>query len=251
MRSVDPRVRRLADDMIRRFAARLKEFDAVNIQLEHGTLGNRQADIIRRFKILAEAAPTLSVTFHTILPHEAVNYLSVLKRLSRLDLAGANRLYFGVKKASWVNQEIYGSLRQLSKNKSVSVIVHTRRDMRLMRYVHRLPKVFDHPLVFMSPEVARELKRTTTRASVPMLARLPAGAKIIGVFGFLSEYKGFETVIRALHLLPEDYHIAFFGGVHPTKSGETRRSILTSGCCSTRRMSTSPCSTISRTSPYL
>jgi glycosyltransferase involved in cell wall biosynthesis len=217
MRSVDPRVRRLADDMVRRFAERLKDFDAVNIQLEHGTLGDRQIDIIRRFKMLAEAAPALSVTFHTVLQHETVNYFSVIKRLSRLDLQGANRLYFGVKHASRVNKEIYGSLRRLATVKPVSVIVHNRRDMRLMRYVHRLPKVYDHPLVFMSPQVARDLKRTTTRASIPMLARLPASSKVIGVFGFLSEYKGFESVIRALHLLPDDYHVAFFGGVHPNE----------------------------------
>jgi glycosyltransferase involved in cell wall biosynthesis len=217
MRSIDPRVRRLANDMIREFAARLKEFDAVNIQLEHGTLGQRQVDIIRRFKILAAAAPALSVTFHTILPHQTVNYAAIIKRLSVLDFKGAKSLYFGVKHASRMNFEIYGALRRLAKSKPVSVIVHTRRDMRLMRYVHQLPKVFDHPLVFMSPEAALELKRTTTRASVPMLGRLPVGAKVIGVFGFLSEYKGFETVIRALHLLPEDYHIAFFGGVHPNE----------------------------------
>lgn len=217
MRSKNARVRRLADDKIKGFASRLKEFDAVNIQLEHGTLGQRHTDIVRRFKILAAAAPSLSVTFHTILPYEPVDYFAILKQLGRLDVWGAGRLYFEVSRAHRMNSEIYGSLRRLAKSKSVSVIVHTRRDMRLMRYVHRLPKVFDHPLVFMSPEVAREMKRKTTRAGVPVLARLPTGAKIIGVFGFLSEYKGFETVIRALHLLPNDYHIAFFGAVHPNE----------------------------------
>jgi glycosyltransferase involved in cell wall biosynthesis len=116
-----------------------------------------------------------------------------------------------------MNNEIYGSLRQLAKSKSVSIIVHTRRDMRLMRYVHRLPNVFDHPLAYMPPETTQELRRTTTRASFPILDRLPAAAKVIGVFGFLSEYKGFEVVIRALHLLPDDYHVAFFGGVHPNE----------------------------------
>ena len=217
MRSVDPRVRRLADGMIKRFAKRLKEFDCVNIQLEHGTLGQRQVDIIRRFKILANAAPALSVTFHTILQQANVDYLALFKRVSVLDFKGAHSLYFGVRNTSRMCNEIYGSLRRLSRRKSVSVIVHTRRDMRLMRYVHRLPRVLDHPLVFMSPDTANELKRTTTRASVPILARLPPGAKVIGVFGFLSEYKGFETVIRALHLLPDDYHVAFFGGVHPNE----------------------------------
>jgi len=44
---------------------------------------------------------------------------------------------------------------------------------------------------------------------------LPPGAKLFGTFGFLSPYKGFDTAIRALKLLPPDHHLLIFGGVHP------------------------------------
>ena len=40
---------------------------------------------------------------------------------------------------------------------------------------------------------------------------------LIGVFGFLDEYKGFGTAIRALHHLPKNYHLLIFGGVHPNE----------------------------------
>lgn len=35
------------------------------------------------------------------------------------------------------------------------------------------------------------------------------------VFGFFSEYKGPDTLIRAMHKLPDNYHLLVFGGLHP------------------------------------
>jgi glycosyltransferase involved in cell wall biosynthesis len=50
-----------------------------------------------------------------------------------------------------------------------------------------------------------------------VLDPIPAECKLIGVFGFLGRYKGFDTVVRALHHLPKDYHLLIFGGVHPNE----------------------------------
>ena len=48
-----------------------------------------------------------------------------------------------------------------------------------------------------------------------MLDALPADAVLIGVFGFLNEYKGIGTAIQALQHLPKNHHLLIFGGVHP------------------------------------
>jgi glycosyltransferase involved in cell wall biosynthesis len=50
-----------------------------------------------------------------------------------------------------------------------------------------------------------------------MFSRLPEDAVLVGVFGFLDEYKGFGTAIRALHHLPKNYHLLIFGGIHPNQ----------------------------------
>ena len=50
-----------------------------------------------------------------------------------------------------------------------------------------------------------------------MLDAVPKESKLIGVFGFLGRYKGFDTAVRALHHLPKDYHLVIFGGVHPNE----------------------------------
>src|SRR5439155_11586214 len=66
LRGTHRRVRRLGDRHIKDICRALARFDAVNLQLEHGTLGRDAHDIDRRFGWLVAAAPRLSVTFHTL-----------------------------------------------------------------------------------------------------------------------------------------------------------------------------------------
>ena len=60
LRSTHRRVRKLADKQILDICKEIAEFDVVNLQLEHGTLGQRGIDIYRRFCWLATAAQRLS-----------------------------------------------------------------------------------------------------------------------------------------------------------------------------------------------
>jgi len=56
-----------------------------------------------------------------------------------------------------------------------------------------------------------------SRRDFPILDRIPARAKLVGVFGFLNNYKGLNTAIRALRHLPEDHHLLIFGAIHPNE----------------------------------
>jgi hypothetical protein len=86
-----------------------------------------------------------------------------------------------------------------------------------MKYVYGLRNIYDHPLSFLSEADAMAVRRTASRRKFTILDAMPADAKLIGVFGFLGRYKGFDTVIRALHHLPREYHLLIFGGVHPNE----------------------------------
>jgi glycosyltransferase involved in cell wall biosynthesis len=86
-----------------------------------------------------------------------------------------------------------------------------------MKYVHAMRNVHDHPLSFLNLAEVQQIRRTASRSQFPVLDPVPAGSKLIGVFGFLGRYKGFDTVVRALHHLPKDYHLLIFGGVHPNE----------------------------------
>ena len=217
MRSTHRRVRPLADQAIQQMCRAFASFDAVNLQLEHGTLGGHKRDIYRRFCWLADATPRLSVTFHTLLRPgrfdgtgfasavAARKFREVYKRGT--DYAQSRRLSAGIAQ----------QLRHFSRRKQVTAIVHNRRDLYDAKYLYGFDNVFDHPLSFLNAEEVRAVRAKASRSQFPILRRLPEDAVLIGVFGFLDEYKGFGTAIRALHYLPKNHHLLIFGGTHPNE----------------------------------
>ncbi len=215
LRSKHRRVQKLAEAHIQEIAASLHEFDCVNIQLEHGTLGRETSDIIRRFRILANAAPELSVTMHTVMVNEGLNFELLGRFAMQGRLASIGQIIGMAFKARRMSLGIQGFLSRLQRKKKISVIVHAKRDMRLMRDLFGIQNVFHHPLSFISRDDAAAIRMRTSRATFPLAEVLPADAKLIGTFGFLSAYKGFETAIRALKFLPENHHLLIFGGLHP------------------------------------
>ncbi len=217
LRSPHGRVRRFGDRHIQEICRELKDFDAVNLQLEHGTLGRSARDIFRRFSWIVRAAPRLSVTFHTMFEAGAFDYVGWLKAISRLRFGEAVAMRSDYLRAHLLSAGIAGRLRRAQRFKPVAIVVHTRRDMWHMKYIHGLRRVHDHPLSFLNKAEAEEIRGRASRHAFPILDALPSEARLIGVFGFIGRYKGFETVIRALHHLPADHHLLIFGGVHPNE----------------------------------
>jgi glycosyltransferase involved in cell wall biosynthesis len=217
LRSAHTRVRRFADRHIQEICREIREFDAVNLQLEHGTLGRSCRDIFRRFTWIARAAPRLSVTFHTVFEADEFDFKRFFRELLSLNFGKAVALRAEYNRNHLLSAGIATHLRRAQRLKPVSVIVHTRRELWHMTYVHGLRHVYDHPLSFLSEEEAEEVRRAASRHNFPLLDQVPDDAKLVGIFGFLGRYKGFDTVIRALHHLPNNYHLLIFGGVHPNE----------------------------------
>jgi glycosyltransferase involved in cell wall biosynthesis len=217
LRSAHGRVRRFADRHIQEICRELKDFETVNLQLEHGTLGHSAHDIFRRFSSIIRAAPQLSVTFHTMFDAAAFDYPRWLRAIARLNLAEAVAMRANYNRIHLLSAGIARRLRRAQRFKPVAIIVHTRRDQWHMQYVHGLRNVYDHPLSFLSAGEAAKIRGGASRRRFPILDALPAEAKLVGVFGFIGRYKGFDTVIRALHHLPEDHHLLIFGGIHPNE----------------------------------
>jgi glycosyltransferase involved in cell wall biosynthesis len=215
LRGPHRRVQRLADRHIKEIAGRLHEFDSVNIQLEYGTLGRTTKQIMRRFKRLVTAAPAISVTFHTILGQEPLDWAAVGSSLIIGRIPRAFRTMVAFCRGHNLGVRTYRFLHARQRVQPVSAIVHTKRDARLLRDVFRIHNVGHHPLSFIAADEAERIRQAATRDQFPLLRTLPPDAKLIGSFGFLSPYKGFETALRALHYLPADHHLLIFGGVHP------------------------------------
>jgi glycosyltransferase involved in cell wall biosynthesis len=217
LRSTHGRVRKFGDKHIQEICREIRDYDAVNLQLEHGTLGRSCTDIHRRLSWILRAAPRLSVTFHTVFQCEAFNYREYFREIFRRNIAKAMAMRAQYNREYMLSAGVAARLRRAQRFKPVSLIVHTRRDLAHMKYVHGMRNVHDHPLSFLTAAEAQEIRRDASRAQFPVLDSIPSQAKLIGVFGFLGRYKGFETVVRALHHLPKDYHLLIFGGVHPNE----------------------------------
>lgn len=215
LRSPHARVQRLADRHIKEIAGRLREFDSVNIQLEYGTLGRTSNQIVRRFKRLVTASPAVSITFHTILGHDPLDWSALGYSLITGRLARMMRTIASFRRNRDLGARTYRFLHARQRKQPINAIVHTKRDARLLHDVFRIRNVDHHPLSFIGAAEAERIRQAATREQFGILKTLPANAKLIGSFGFLSPYKGFETALRALHYLPEDHHLLIFGGVHP------------------------------------
>ncbi len=217
LRSNHRRVRKFGDRHIQEICREIRDFDSINLQLEHGTLGISAHDIYRRFNWLLRAAPRISVTFHTMFQPEAFDFNGYLRALVRCNFAKAAALRSSYLRTHLLSAGIAGRLRRAQRFKPVSVIVHTRRDLAQMKFVHGLRDIYDHPLSFLGNQDASDIRRCASRNRFTILDQVPKTGRLIGVFGFLGRYKGFDTVIRALHHLPADYHLLIFGGVHPNE----------------------------------
>jgi len=216
MRSRHRAVRKQADAYIKKICNELADFDAVNLQVEHGTLGHETEDIFKRLSWLIVAAPGLSVTLHTFklpasLPRDFAKAL-----LAREFRKGGN-IWRAYRRNERLSLGIARRLREAQRQKPVSVIVHSRRDARHSRHLYQLDNVFDHPLSFLSTSEAAAITASAARRRFALLERLPEDSVLIGVFGFLDAYKGFGTTIRALHHLPKNHHLLIFGGTHPNE----------------------------------
>jgi glycosyltransferase involved in cell wall biosynthesis len=212
---------RSGDDHIREIATRLKSFDFVNIQFEAGLYGCRIPDILRRVKWLIDAAPNVTVTMHRVDPlrsssRELFNSYwrelpDVLKATQSLAREVRLNAYAGLYYA--IIQHCDHTAKNSSKN--VWICVHTKRERRLVQDVYKFQNCFDYPITFLTAAERREALAHSDRTRLLKTCGVPAGGKIVGVFGYISGYKGVEAVIQSVARLPKDYYLCFIGSQHP------------------------------------
>jgi glycosyltransferase involved in cell wall biosynthesis len=230
LRNTHRRVRKLADRHIKEICHAIRGFDVVNLQLEYGTLGRYGSDIHRRFCWLTSAAPRLSVTFHTLLMPPALDRAAFAKSLVTLNFKAAARMQAEFHRNRLLSYGIARQLQRMQRYKRVSAIVHNRRDLFDARYLYGIRDVVDHPLSFLDGSEIETIRAGASRRQFPMLDELPPDAVLVGVFGFLNEYKGIGTAIQALHHLPKNHHLLIFGGIHPQEiaRGQQRHPYISS-----------------------
>lgn len=210
--SINSKIRKKADLHINELCEQLREYDGVNIQFEAGLYGTYPSDIVNRVLNLARANKNTSITLHSprLIPKSS-NERSYIKKILTGHIFSALKEYLLFKKTNIhyeINQNIISELAKLNK----TFIVHTKRAKDQINTLYGYNNVIVHPLMFVSSNFT--VDHTHMNRVKKHIGLLDTDI-IIGMFGYISEYKGHTIALEALKFLPKNYKLLIFGRTHP------------------------------------
>lgn len=207
-----------ADALIDRICAQLSQYDVACIQFEPGLFGRTTQQQIARIKRIIASSPDIVIAFHHFPRQPNIQLAGMLRPLHPMvtirnlltwrRIAGLERQW----KQFWRALDVHASTGH-----RVAAIAHTKTDARYLAF--KLPncQILDGPLTYMDDEFVNNIDQLAQYSSLASLAPTPkSDTRFLGVFGFYSSYKGFETAISALKYLPSNYELLLFSGVHPS-----------------------------------
>lgn len=206
--------RKAGDEHIMAIANRLKTYDYVNIQFEAGLFGTTIPDILRRILILIDAAPNLILTMHRIDVGQMTSR-QAWQDVIRMRSFKSWKKYTGGRKFSELYRAIILQCKFAAKKKNVWIKVHTKRERRVVTEIYQFSNCFDYPLAFLTEQERADAWAHDDRTAFLQKHGFQPEDVVVGLFGYISEYKGMETAIQAMGELPEHYKLAIFGSHHP------------------------------------
>lgn len=209
------KVVKLADKHIAELSKKLKEYDYVNIQFEAGLYGSYRKDIMRRIKILIKQCKNLTFTMHRLdIPESIFDKQSLKKIFSGNILKNLKEIRQNSYMAH-LYPAIIKYLKKMSKKNNVNIVVHTKREKRNIQQLFGFNNVYDFPITFMNKNMRKREPDSDETTAFKSKFGYNRDDVIIGLFGFVSEYKAHDVVLRALKLLPSNYKVIIFGSQHP------------------------------------
>lgn len=213
LQSIKYSVRVKADEHIQDICSRLNSYDLVNIQMEPGLYGTFPKDIIGRFRKLVSANPNTSVTLHSprLISSAQSASRAGIKKLLRFDIKNGVRDLIGDKYAQ-IHLNINRKIIQTAIRVNARLIVHTKRSEKQIKDFFSYTNVGVHPLKMVP---AGYVPNNATLSKIVQQVNLAEGDRLVGMFGYISAYKGHVDALKALEQLPEHYKLLIFGRQHP------------------------------------
>ena len=202
-------------EYMRQLQIQLAEFDCVNIQFESALYGDSVDQIQRNFTSIAKACKNLVVTMHRF---DRKSNNAVPRILAKSMLKLSPRLFINQMKFNFIQNSsayICKAVIAFCKKNNIPILVHTPRDRVLIKIIFRYNNVFDHPLCFFSQEQIKSVTASYSKRDFCREYSLNENDVYLGIFGFISSYKGYETAIHALSHLPENHKLLIIGCQHP------------------------------------
>lgn len=213
LQSIDRETRKKADKHINEICLKIRNFDLVNIQMEAGLYGTLPQDIVKRFRKLVSVNPITSVTLHSprLIRTTQSTSRSGIKKLLQLNIISGLKDILNDKYSN-IHFEINRKIIHASIENRAHIIVHTERAKKQIKDFFSYEKVSIHPLKMIPEKYNNNLK---TLVDIKEQLNLTQDDKVIGMFGYISAYKGHMDALEAMQLLPENYKLLIFGRQHP------------------------------------
>lgn len=211
------KLKKLALAHIDDIAKQLKKYDYVNIQFEAGLFGKKREDIVRRFKVILKASSNVIVTMHRIDLRKDLISFNFIRQIIKGKIFNILKEFRSKSYYAILYEKIIEAIKDHSNSHNANIMVHTKRDLKNVKLLFDFNNVFDHPITFLN-KVEREYYIKNSQSAVIAFRKkylLEDSDVAIGIFGFISEYKGHDTAIEALKFLPKNYKLLIFGSQHP------------------------------------
>lgn len=220
LQSVNLEIRRHANAHIEDICRRIKEFDLVNIQLEASLYGTLPSDIVKRVKKIINANSNTTVTLHSPrLIHPSGDFRSCLKKIFSWNAISGIRDLSKIYVAN-INIKMNKKIITYAIKKKCRLIVHTKRAQEQIKLLFGYEQVDVHPLKLIPADFQ---SNDAICNKLKVLFEFKETDISIGLFGYISSYKGHLDAIAALKYLPDNCKLLICGRQHPQTLGSSGR----------------------------
>lgn len=212
LQSINKMIRKIGDKRIKDICAELKKYDAVNIQLEAGLYGSLPHDIEKRLSLLFRANNNTSVTLHSprLINPTANDVRKSLKKILQLQFVSGIKDLLGYR----MSDLTYKMNWRIIKNAidcNCKLIGHTKRAREQIDALFHYGSTVVHPLKMVPNDYVRNCNTFQIIRDEYNLH----DKKVIGIFGYISAYKGHFDALKAIESMPHNYVLLIFGRQHP------------------------------------
>jgi glycosyltransferase involved in cell wall biosynthesis len=205
------------DKHIEEISEKLTRYDVVNLHFESALFGQTGREITKRLDKIMQASKKLIFTSHRLDVGVGLNRYSLFNKLKKFQFLSLLHEIGAWYKARYITSHIIATLKKRPSCAPYHIIVHRKLDAMRLKYVfgYDTDTVLAYPLVFFVKEKLTAYQKDFDCRSWREKHGIPLDKKVIGVFGFLGQYKGHMTALKALAHLPQDFCLMIAGGQHP------------------------------------
>lgn len=218
------------NDVMQFVCNEVKKYDCVNIQYEAILYGGHNRAIKFLNNILANCkGKTVLFTLHSHRQskHTLISLIAKTALYNVLFFSKSARVKYSKIRGGW-NQYKYANhcnnvinlIKSYQKHISIKILTHKQSTSESIMHKHKI-EAYHHPLIMTNQRDITQFNVENARDKILRKHNLDPNNTYIGIFGYHGQYKGFDVVLNALKLLPQNYHVVISCQVHPQASFAT------------------------------